>query len=239
MLFQVRLYRFSLSNNQAYNNNTNINIVPNQRLQLDYSTSQCNGLPPYPTQLNTFDISQRGSIQESGWIDSQRSLIQGDGYQNYGPSYDDNRISIDTQRRYWSNTNSPVTPTNPFPIRAFRIAENAPRSRKSFPRTFRTSSSAGALLGITLNDKTKSSPSTEYASKPNHIVWKEHDSARDIKGYRSMPTMNNTPSANVTDRKNKAKALVVGNLAPFFISVYCFYFECNALIFLRFWYLVD
>lgn len=238
MPFQVRLYRFSLSNNQAYNNNTNINIVPNQRLQLDYSTSQCNGLPPYPTQFNTFDISQRGSIQESGWIDSQRSLIQGDGYQNYGPSYDDSRISIDTQRRYWSNTNSPVTPTNPFPSRAFRIAENAPRSRKSFPKPFRTSSSAGALLGITLNDKTKSSPSTEYTSKPNHIVWKEHDTARDIKGYRSMPTMNNTPSANVTDRKNKAKALVVGNLAPCFISVYRISFEYhityNALIFLRF-----
>ena len=225
MIFQVRLYRFSLSNNQAYNNNTNINIVPNQRLQLDYSTSQCNGLPPYPTQFNTFDISQRGSIQESGWIDSQRSLIQGDGYQNYGPSYDDNRILIDTQRRYWSNTNSPVTPTNPFPSRAFRIAANAPRSRKSFPKPFRTSSSAGALLGITLKDKTKSSPSTEYTSKPNHIVWKEHDTARDIKGYRSMPTMNNTPSANVTDRKNKAKALVVGNLAPCFINVYCIYFE--------------
>ena len=225
MIFQVRLYRFSLSNNQAYNNNTNINNVPNHRLQHEFSNSQCNGLPPYSNQFNTFGISQRGSLQESGWNDSQRSLIQGDGYQNYGHNYDDSRISIDTQRRYWSNTNSPVTPTNPFPSRAFRIAENAPRSTKSFPKPFRTSSSAGALLGITLNEKTKSSPSTEYTSKPNHIVWKEHDPAHHIKGYRSMPTMNNTPSANVTDRKNKAKALVVGNLAPCFISVYRISFE--------------
>ena len=133
-MFQVRLYRFSLSNNQAYNNNTNINNVPNHRLQHDFSNSQCNGLPPYSTQFNTFGTSQRGNLEESGWNDSQRSLIQGDGYQNYGHIYNDSRISMGTQRRYWSNTNSPVTPTNPFPSRAFRIAENAPRGTKSFPK---------------------------------------------------------------------------------------------------------
>ena len=153
--------------------------------------------------------------------------MQRDGYQNYVPSYNEERILFDTQRRYWSNTNSPVTPTNPFPSRAFRITENTPRSTKSFPKPFRTSSSAGALLGITLNEKNKSSPSSEYPSKPNHIVWKGPNSARDIKGYRSMPAMNNTPTTNATDRKNKAKALVVGNLASCIISVYRSPFECH------------
>ena len=186
LIFQVRLYRFSLSNIQTYDNTNNLPKIHF----------------PYPSSNEYYNVFQGHTTD---YMSS--NIANKDKYSNYDMDRC-NRILNDDRHRYYSNTTSPNRDRYSFPYQTPNIREIDPSKRQSHPKPFRSSSSAGALLGQ-LNETKELSPSTEYSRKPVHNLGKGQYYKQGVNGYTSMPSMNNNNN-NINERRNKAQALVVG-----------------------------
>ena len=95
-----------------------------------------------------------------------------------------------------------------FPYNNKRIRELITPERQSYPRPFRTSTSAGALIQGSYNSSNVVSPSSDYSLKSvHHIIGKKQNCSKDVNGYQSLPTIT---TSNGMERRNKTQSLVVG-----------------------------
>ena len=192
LIFQVRLYRFSLTNNQTYDS-TNIN-------------SPSNSLFSYPFTYN----NEYYNNEYNGYSSSDYSLSGNNYVENcstYDISHRCNWNRKGERQMYHSNTNSPNTEMYPFPYNNKRIRELITPERQSYPRPFRTSTSAGALIQGSYNSSNVLSPSSDYSLKSvHHIIGKKQNCSKDVNGYQSLPTIT---TSNGVERRNKTQSLVV------------------------------
>ena len=191
LMFQIHLYRFSITNNQNYDNTINLNNPSNTRMPHQTSNHEYyNFSNGYGSGYETgIDLPDRYSTNDL----VRRRTVHADSNRYYC----DNTSSINTDRYSCSYPN------------ANGRANIDPSKRKSYPKPFRMSSSAGALLGHLSNGK-QLSPSTENSRKPIHNFGKGQYYTRGIPGCRSDPTMNNNNNnPHVAEKRNKAHKLVV------------------------------
>ena len=189
VIFQVRLYRFSLSNIQTYDNNTNINNPPNIHL-------------PYPSSNEHYKLFNG---YNSDYVTPGQFVPE--KYSNFDTNRCNRALSNERHRQYSSAT-SPNRDRYSFPYEITSTTDIDPSKRQSYPKPFRSSSSAGAILGH-LNNTTELSPSIEYSRKQFQPLRKGQYYEQGVEVYNSMPTMNSNNNATV-ERRNRVQGIVVG-----------------------------
>ena len=197
LIFQVRLYRLSLSNIQIYDT-TNLNNPPN--MHFSYPSPSYNKYP--------------NNIYINGYTCSDYALPGKnvpDKYPNYDMHNRYNWLKNDERQMYNSNPNSPNTDMYSFSHKISKTREIITWQKQSYPRPFRTSTSAGALIDSFKSSKDMS-PSKEYSRKPiHHSIGNDQKCSQDVNGYTSLPIITTSNIGNDRmARRNKAQSLVVG-----------------------------
>ena len=200
LTFQVHLYRFSLTNHQFF----------------DTTNMKSPSTIPF-----TFPSPSNNEYLNNGfnrYICSDYILSDYNATENYSPYISNNIYNYagkNERNLYHSNSNSPSSDKYSFPYNNLKSREVIHSPRQSYPKPFRTSSSAGALIS-SYKSSSVMSPSSDYSrTSVQHIIGKEQTNSRDVNNYKSMPTITTANNSNGMERRNKAQSLVVGKYYVF------------------------
>ena len=170
LTFQVHLYRFSLTNHQFFDT-TNMK-----------SPSTIPFTFPSPSPSNNKYLNNGFNR----YICSDYILSDYNATENYSPYISNNIYNYagkNERNMYHSNTNSPSSDKYSFPYNNLKCREVIHSPRQSYPKPFRTSSSAGALIS-SYKSSSVMSPSSDYCrTSVHHIIGKEQSHSRDVSDF--------------------------------------------------------
>ena len=128
-------------------------------------------------------------------------------YSNFDTNRYNRTLSNGIHRQY-NNITSPNRDRYSFPYEITSTTDINSSKRQSYPKPFRSSSSAGAILGH-LNNTKELSPSIDYSRKQIQSLRKEQYYDQGIEGYNSKNN-NNSNNNTAIERRNRVQGIVVG-----------------------------